>query len=373
MTTTSAFTPEDAHHMARAIRLAERGLFTTDPNPRVGCVIVKDGLVVGEGWHKKAGGPHAEIEALHMAGEAARGGTAYVSLEPCSHHGRTPPCADALIRAGLARVVAAMQDPKPRVSGNGLKRLAEAGITTGCGLLKSAAEALNPGFCKRMRTGRPWIRSKLAMSLDGRTAMASGESKWITGPDARRDVHRLRARSSVIVTGIETVLADDPELTARLGGDAGEILQPARVVLDSRLRLPATAKLAHSPGRTLALVGAGFSPRPDLPESVEIAGLPVGKEGRLDLAAVVDCLGQAQFNEVMIEAGPTLNGALLRAGLVDEWIIYMAPVVLGNGGRGLFHLPELARMADRFELELREVRQVGRDARMTFRSTHSSD
>lgn len=361
-------TPEDARHMARAIRLAERGLFTTDPNPRVGCVIVKEGRVVGEGWHRKAGGPHAEVEALRMAGEAARGGTAYVSLEPCSHHGRTPPCADALIRAGLARVVAAMQDPNPKVSGNGLRRLAEAGITVGCGLLESAAEALNPGFCKRMRTGRPWVRSKLAMSLDGRTAMASGESKWITGPDARRDVHRLRARSSVVVTGIETVLADDPELTARLGGDAGDILQPARVVLDSKGRLPATAKLAHRPGRTIALVGTGFGPRPDWPESVEIGETPLGADGRLDLAAVVDWLGQAQFNEAMIEAGPTLNGALLRAGLVDEWIVYMAPVVLGDGGRGLFHLPELARMADRFELELREVRRVGRDIRMTFRS-----
>jgi diaminohydroxyphosphoribosylaminopyrimidine deaminase/5-amino-6-(5-phosphoribosylamino)uracil reductase len=362
--------------MARAIRLAELGLYTTDPNPRVGCVIVKDGRVVGEGWHRKAGGPHAEVEALRMAGDAARGGTAYVSLEPCSHHGRTPPCADALVRAGLARVVAAMQDPNPKVSGNGLKRLAEAGIAVGCGLLESAAEALNPGFCQRMRTGRPWVRSKLAMSLDGRTAMASGESKWITGPDARRDVHRLRARSSAIVTGIDTVLADDPELTARLGEDAGEILQPARVVLDSKGRLPATAKLAHSPGRTIALVGAGpstslrtgFSPRPDWPESVETAALPLGAEGRLDLAAVADWLGRAQFNEVMIEAGPTLNGALLRAGWVDEWIVYMAPVVLGDGGRGLFHLPELARMADRFELELREVRQVGRDIRMAFRN-----
>lgn len=366
MTTPAPFTPEDAAHMARALRLAERGLRTTDPNPRVGCVIVRDGRIVGEGWHQKAGGPHAEVEALRAAGEAARGATAYVSLEPCSHHGRTPPCADALIRAGVARVIAAMEDPNPRVAGAGLKRLAEAGIEAGCGLLESAAEALNLGFCQRMRSGRPWVRSKLAMSLDGRTAMASGESQWITGPDARRDVHRLRARSSAIVTGIETVLADDPALTARLDEDGGEIVQPVRVVLDSRLRLPDTARLATGPGRTVALVGAAFRPRPDWSGNVEIVGLPSEPDGRLNLAAVIDWLGRAEFNEVLIEAGPTLNGALLRESLVDEWIVYMAPVVLGDGGRGLFHLPELTRMADRYELALKEVRQVGRDVRMTF-------
>jgi diaminohydroxyphosphoribosylaminopyrimidine deaminase/5-amino-6-(5-phosphoribosylamino)uracil reductase len=361
----SQFTPDDAAHMARAIRLAEHGLYTTDPNPRVGCVIVKDGRIVGEGWHRKAGGPHAEIEALQAAGEAARGATAYVSLEPCSHHGKTPPCADALIRAGVARVIAAIRDPNPRVAGAGLRRLAEAGIATDCGLLEGAAEALNPGFCKRMRTGRPWVRSKLAMSLDGRTAMASGESKWITGPDARRDVHCLRARSSAIVTGIETVLADDPELTARLGEEAGDIVQPVRVVLDSRLRLPTTSRLATGLGRTVVLTTAAPTPG-RVPAGLETHVLPAGADGRLDLAAVVDWLGRAEFNEVLIEAGPTLNGALLREGLVDEWIVYMAPVVLGDGGRGLFHLPELTRMTDRYELALKEVRQVGRDVRMTF-------
>jgi diaminohydroxyphosphoribosylaminopyrimidine deaminase/5-amino-6-(5-phosphoribosylamino)uracil reductase len=365
MTPPAPFTPEDAAHMARALRLAEQGLYTTDPNPRVGCIIVKDGQVVGEGWHRKAGGPHAEVFALQAAGEQARGATAYVCLEPCSHHGRTPPCADALIQAGIARVVAAMQDPNPRVAGNGLKRLAEAGVETACGLLETDAEALNPGFCKRMRTGRPWVRSKLAMSLDGRTAMASGESKWITGPDARRDVHRLRARSSAIVTGIDTVLADDPELTARLGEDAGEIIQPVRVVLDSTLRLPATAKLATDGGRTVVLTAVDPASRPEV-STMEIRRLPAGADGRLDLLAIIDWLGRTDCNEVLIEAGPTLNGALLRAGLADEWTVYLAPVVLGDGGRGLFHLPELERIADRYELALRDVRKVGRDVRMTF-------
>jgi diaminohydroxyphosphoribosylaminopyrimidine deaminase/5-amino-6-(5-phosphoribosylamino)uracil reductase len=364
------FTPEDAAHMARALRLAERGLYTTDPNPRVGCVIVRDGRIVGEGWHRRAGGPHAEIEALREAGEAAQGATAYVSLEPCSHHGKTPPCADALIRAGVVRVVAAMRDPNPRVAGAGLQRLAEAGIETGCGLLEGAAAALNPGFCQRMQSGRPWVRSKLAMSLDGRTAMASGESKWITGLEARRDVHRLRARSSAIVTGIETVLADDPELNARLGEDAGDIVQPVRVVLDSRLRLPATVRLAAGPGRTVVLTAADTASC-SVPAGLEVHTLPASADGRPDLAAVVDWLGRAEFNEVLVESGPTLNGALLRAGLVDEWIVYMAPVVLGDGGRGLFHLPELTRMADRYELALKEVRQVGRDIRMTFGKTLS--
>lgn len=360
------FTAADAAHMARAIHLAERGLYTTDPNPRVGCVIVRDGQVVGEGWHRKAGGPHAEVEALNVAGELAQGATAYVSLEPCSHHGRTPPCADALIRAGLVRVIAAMRDPNPRVAGNGLKRLREAGLATQCGLLEAAAEAQNPGFCRRMRTGRPWVRSKLAMSLDGRTAMASGESRWITGPEARRDVHRLRARSSAILTGIGTVLADDPELTARLGEDAGEILQPARVVLDSRLRLPAGARLT-SGGRTILLTAFGSDVQPRFSGNVEIVPLPIGPDGRPDLTAAIDWLGRAEFNEILVEAGPLLNGALLRAGLVDEWIVYLAPVVLGDQARGLFHLPELQRMADRFELTLKDIRQVGRDLRMRFR------
>ena len=354
----------DAGFMARAIRLAAKGLYSTDPNPRVGCVIVREGLIVGEGWHERAGGPHAEVGALRQAGAAARGATAYVSLEPCSHHGRTPPCSGALIEAGIGRVFAAMQDPNPKVAGSGLRQIEDAGIPTFCGLLESAAEALNPGFCKRMRTGRPLIRSKLAMSLDGRTAMASGESKWITGPDARRDVHRLRARSSAIVTGIGTLLADNPTLTARLENPSGEILQPARIVLDSQLRMPAGFNLVQTPGATLLTTLP--KPRWRALSGVTLHELPGDGRNRLNLTAVVDWLGQQQFNEVLFEAGPTLNGALLEANLVDEWIVYMAPVVLGDSGRGLFHLPALDRMADRYALKLAEIRQVGQDIRMTL-------
>lgn len=354
----------DADFMARALHLAENALYTTDPNPRVGCVLVKNNVIIGEGWHRKAGGPHAEIEALRMAGPAACGATAYVTLEPCSHHGRTPPCSTALIEAGIRRVFAAMQDPNPRVAGSGLRQLEAAGIPTHCGLLASAAEALNPGFCQRMRTGRPFIRSKLAMSLDGRTAMASGESQWITGIHARRDVHRLRARSSAIVTGIGTVLADNPTLTARLDAPAGDVLQPVRIVLDPRLRMPDGLHLAQAPGSILLTT---------LPEShwkplsgIRHHELPDDGQGRLNLTAVVDWLGKQHFNEVLFEAGPILNGALLQENLVDEWIIYMAPIVMGDRGRGLFHLPALERMADRHSLRLVDIRHVGQDMRMTL-------
>jgi diaminohydroxyphosphoribosylaminopyrimidine deaminase/5-amino-6-(5-phosphoribosylamino)uracil reductase len=369
MNPNTPFSREDAEFMAHAIRLAERGLYTTDPNPRVGCVIAKDGRMVGAGWHRKAGGPHAEVEALRAAGGEARGATAYVSLEPCCHYGKTPPCTEALLDAGIRRVVAAMRDPNPQVAGKGLSRLAEAGLETACGLLENSAAALNPGFCKRMKTGRPWVRSKLAMSLDGRTAMASGESRWITGEDARRDVHRLRARSSAILTGIETVIRDDPALTARLDFPE-DVLQPVRVILDSRLRIPPAARVCSGPGHALVLTTLGdtgwIRARPGAPE---VETLPAGADGRLDLAAVFARLGQRGFNEIMVEAGPVLNGALLRANLVDEWIVYLAPVVMGDQARGLFHLPDLQRMADRFEMSLADVRQVGRDVRLTFRSS----
>ena len=360
--------PNDAHFMAQAIRLAERGLNTTSPNPRVGCVLVREGVVVGEGWHERAGGPHAEVVALTHAGEKAQGATAYVSLEPCSHHGRTPPCADALINAGVVRVVAAMTDPNPLVSGKGLARLAAAGIETSVGLLEAEAKRLNPGFCKRMVTGRPWVFSKLAMSLDGRTAMASGESRWITGPEARQDVHRLRARSCAILTGIGTVLADDPFMTARLAAQYSVERQPARVVVDSRFRLPPTAKLLTQPGRTLLLGLDAEATKAELlrEAGAEIHFLPAGLDGRVDLNAVMELLGQLHFNEVMVEAGATLNGELLRDGLVDEYIVYLAPCVLGDGGRGLFHLPGLERMADRVELAIKDVRGVGKDIRITL-------
>lgn len=350
--------------MARALQLAARGLYTTDPNPRVGCVLVRDGQVVGEGWHRRAGGPHAEVEALRDAGEAARGATAYVSLEPCSHHGRTPPCADTLIEAGVARVVAAVQDPNPTVAGKGLTRLREAGLDVACGLLEDAAEEINRGFVRRMRSGRPWVTAKLAMSLDGRTALVSGESKWITSDAARRDVHRLRARCSAILTGVDTVLADDPALTARLEGE--DILQPLRVVLDSRLRTPPGAQLAHQDGDTLILTICDDAMRRKALEAagLQVARLPDDGAGRVCLSAVLDELGRCEVNELMVEAGPILNGALLQAGLVDEWLIYMAPCVLGDTARGLFAFPPLAGMVERFRLEWRDVRRVGDDLRL---------
>jgi diaminohydroxyphosphoribosylaminopyrimidine deaminase/5-amino-6-(5-phosphoribosylamino)uracil reductase len=366
MANTREFTPEDAGYMARALRLAERGIGTTDPNPRVGCVIVREGRIVGEGWHRRAGGPHAEIEALEVAGAAARGATAYVTLEPCCHFGKTPPCTEALMTAGVVRVIAAMPDPNPRVAGNGLRVLAEAGIKTGCGLMETEAEALNPGFCKRMRGGRPYVVSKLAMSLDGRTAMASGESQWITGAEARRDVHRLRARSSAILTGIGTVLADDPALTARLDGADSEARQPIRIVVDSGLRMPLSAKMATQPGRTIVVGVETAAAHALRAAGLEVHPLPAGRDGRVDLEALVDWLGELEFNEVMVEAGAFLNGALLRAGLVDEWVVYLAPCILGDEGRGPFHLPGLVRMDDRFDLTLVDVRRVGRDLRLRF-------
>jgi diaminohydroxyphosphoribosylaminopyrimidine deaminase/5-amino-6-(5-phosphoribosylamino)uracil reductase len=358
------FSTEDARYMARALELARKGLWSTDPNPRVGCVIVNQGEIVGEGWHQIAGEAHAEVHALAAAGEKARGGTAYVTLEPCNHQGRTPPCAEALVRHGLARVVAAMEDPNPLVAGKGLKRLQDAGITTQSGLLAQDAENLNPGFIQRMRTGKPWIRSKIGMSLDGRTAMASGESQWITGPQARQDVHRLRARSSAIVTGSGTVLADNPAMTARVTEAHQTLKQPVRILLDSMLRCPRDARFFEASGsyRVLTLQ------EPNQDQLASTHRLPASPRGGIDLKAVSEWLGQEGFNEVLFECGPTLNGALLAAGVVDEWIIYMAPRVLGDHGRGLFHLPGLERLADAPHLKLTQCRQVGQDIRLTIRS-----
>lgn len=356
--------------MAHALRLAEKGMYTTDPNPRVGSVVVQGNEVVGAGWHQRAGGPHAEIAALRDARGRAAGATVYVTLEPCSHHGRTPPCADALIEAGVHRVVAAMQDPNPRVAGQGLERLRRAGIEVSCGLLAREAERLNQGFVKRMRSGLPFVRSKLAMSLDGRTALASGDSKWITGDAARRDVHRLRARSSVIVTGIGTLRADDPFLTAR-PNDATELEQPARVILDSRLQSPPNARVFQQPGRTLVLTTAS-DPRARqalLDVGAEVLEVEPDGAGRPDVAAVVRLLGRLEFNEVLFEAGAALNGALLSAGVVDEWVVYLAPCVLGDEARGLFRLPGLAGMADRPELAIVDARRVGSDMRLILRSS----
>lgn len=352
-----SFTALDHAMMGRALQLAERGLWTTTPNPRVGCVIAKAGKVVGEGWHERAGEPHAEVYALRAAGERARGATAYVSLEPCSHHGRTPPCAEALIAAGVARVVAAMPDPNPRVAGRGLAMLEAAGIHTASGLLAAEAEALNIGFVSRMRRGRPWVRLKMAASLDGKTALLNGASQWITGPAARNDGHRWRARACAVLTGSGTVLADDPGLTVRA---VETERQPLRVVVDSRLQTPANAKVLAG-GALLASVSA------DLPQAsalraagAEILVLP-GADGRVDLAALLEKLAERGCNEIHVEAGAGLNGALLRAGLVDELIAYLAPCLLGDQAQGVCQWPALTTLSEQKKLDLIDVRKIGAD------------
>lgn len=358
----SSFSSKDHEFMARAIRLAKRGLYTTDPNPRVGCVIVKDGAIIGEGWHEKAGEAHAEINALKAAGENARGATAYVTLEPCCHHGKTPPCTDALIKAGISRVVAAMQDPHDKVAGQGLELLKAAGIETQAGLMQAQAEALNPGFIKRMHTGKPFVRVKLAMSMDGRTAMASGESKWITSDAARADVQHWRARSSVIMTGVGTVLADDPSMTARVNE---EELPTTRVVIDSNLSMPQSAKMLSLPGNTIIMTTCDDD---DAIESLQNAGAEIievpAHNGSVDLAAVLDELGKEGFNEVMLETGATLSGAMLQAGFIDEMIIYMAPTLMGSDARPLFRLPGIDSMDRKIELDIGDVRSFGKDIRI---------
>lgn len=360
------FTAEDHRHMTRALRLAEHGLCTATPNPRVGCVLVRDGRVVGEGWHERAGEPHAEVHALRVAGEAARGATAYVTLEPCSHHGRTPPCANALIDAGVARVVVAMRDPNPLVAGRGIELLTLAGIRVDVGLMEAAARELNIGFVSRMTRGRPWVRLKTASSLDGKTALLNGESKWITGEAARQDVQHWRARSCAILTGVGTVLADDPQMSLRL---ADATRQPLRVVVDSQLRTPVSAKILQG-GEVLLVcqdadVAAGRLEHL-LQAGVTVLELP-GPEGRPDLGLLLEALAQRGVNELHVEAGATLNGALLQAGLVDEWLAYQAPMVLGHAARGLFDLPELTDMAGCQAFALCDHAWLGTDLRLRLR------
>lgn len=360
----------DRAHMDRALALARRGLYTADPNPRVGCVIAHGEAVVGEGWHVRAGQPHAEINALRDAGARARGATAFVSQEPCCHVGRTGPCTEALIEAGLARVVAAMIDPNPRVAGRGLERLAAAGIETRSGVREEEAQALNPGFTMRMRHGRPWVRVKMAMSLDGRTALASGESRWITGREARHDVHRLRARSAAMLTGIGTVLADDPALTPRLHdfGETCEVDAPLKVVLDSALRTPPGAQLLSPPGRCLVVHREAHPSRAAALEraGAELLRLP-GARGGIDLPGLLAGLGEREINELTVECGPTLAGALMAAKRVDELVVYVAPLLLGDTARGLFTLPAVTRMSERVPLEVAAVEPVGRDWRVVAR------
>ncbi len=358
---------DDIRHMARALQLARLGRYTTSPNPRVGCVLVRDGQVIGEGYHLKAGEPHAEVNALRQAGDA-RGATAYVTLEPCAHFGRTPPCAQGLIDAGVARVVAGMRDPNPLVAGKGVAMLEAAGIHTLSGVLEAEARALNPGFIKRMETGLPYVRVKLAASLDGRTAMASGESQWITGPEARRDVQTLRARSCAIVTGIGTVLADDCALNVRyaeadLPAQATALnRQPLRVVVDSALRTPPTAKIL-APTAPVLLATAGSVGT--FGEHVEVLALS-DAAGRVDLRALLETLAARQCNEVLVEAGPALAGAFVAAGLVDEIVLYQATTLLGSDARPLLAL-SLQRMSEQHRLACVDVRQVGADLRMTLR------
>ena len=371
--------------MAQALRLAEQGLTSTSPNPRVGCVLVKDEKVIGSGWHQRAGEHHAEVYALREAGESVRGATAYVTLEPCAHQGKTPPCADALIASGVARVVVAIEDANPLVAGKGITKLSAAGIQVECGLMEAAARELNVGFFARMTRGTPWLRSKIAMSLDGRTALANGVSQWITGDAARQDVQHWRARSCAVLTGINTILADDAQLNVR---DLGEVnnppsppyqggvstpplirggregfRQPLRVVLDSQLRMPLTAKIL-SGGVLIYTAKQDDSKRTALEKNgATVVTLP-NQNGQVDLPAMLSDLAQRGINEVLVEAGSILNGALLRARLVDELVLYLAPQLLGDMARGMANLGELTQLDQRVELQWQDVRQVGNDLRI---------
>lgn len=358
------FSADDFQFMARALRLAERGLYTTTPNPRVGCVLVKDGRIVGEGWHERAGGPHAEVVALTAAGTNAVGATAYVSLEPCRHHGRTPPCADALIGARVARVVAAMHDPNPQVAGSGLRKLREAGIQVDAGILETEARELNIGFVSRMSRGRPWMRVKIAASLDGKTALKNKVSQWITGADARRDGHHWRARSCAVMTGIGTLADDDPRLTVR---DVETPRQPLRIVVDSRLRITPEAKILEGGGVLVATATRDEDKNRALArKGAEVVVLP-NAEHKVDLLELAKYLAGRGINEVLVEAGLNLNSALLRAGVVDELLIYLASHMLGDVARGMFDLGELTEMNKRLQLNIQETRMIGPDLRILAR------
>ncbi len=358
------FSPTDQSFMFRALELAERGLYTTTPNPRVGCVLVRDGVVVGEGFHERAGEPHAEVNALKVAGSRAQGATAYVSLEPCAHHGRTPPCVDALIEAGVKKVIAAMQDPNPKVSGAGLAKLDAAGIEVSSGLLAMQARALNEGFIFRMTRGRPFVRTKIAASLDGRTALKNGMSQWITGPAARRDGHHFRARSCAIMVGIGTLKDDDPRLTVR---DVQTSRQPIRIVVDSKLRVPLGARIFD--GGPILIATA--TDDQDKTRALQDKGADVlmipNAQGKVDLDALVRALAEREINEILVESGNRLHGALLKADLVDELLIYLAPHLLGDMSRGMFTLGELTALDQRVDLEIRDVRRIGDDWRFVAR------
>ena len=371
------FSQHDTEAMAKAVQLAQRGLCTTSPNPRVGCVLSKNGQVIADGWHQQAGDKHAEIEALTQAGEYAQGATAYVTLEPCSHHGKTPPCADALIEAGVTRVVAAMVDPNPKVAGSGLKKLHDAGIDVAWGLLEEESKALNLGFIKRMLNQQPLVRLKMASSLDGRTAMASGESKWITGPAARADVQRWRAQSCAIIMGVDSVLKDDPSMTVRQADWLGEqpelwktqaIRQPLRVVLDSQLRIPLQAKLLQQPGSTLiATTQHGIDTQAGKLKQLKKQGHEIiisPDTQHIHLPDLLHKLADRDINEALVETGPTLAGAFIQANLVDEMIFYIAPKLMGHAAKPLLQLPGLDHMSDCLQFKFKDIRQVGEDLRI---------
>lgn len=368
----TTFTPVDSAHMARALQLAARGLYSAHPNPMVGCVVVAGDEVVGEGWHERAGEEHAEINALREAGAAATGATVYVTLEPCAHHGKTPPCAEALVEAGVARVIAAMEDPYSEVAGRGLEHLRNAGIETAVGLMESAAAALNEGFISRVKHGHPFVRLKVATSIDGATAMASGESQWITGPAARHDVQKLRARSGAVITGIGTVLADDPSLNVRDERIDTHGVQPLRVVLDTRLRMPLAATMLTLPGKTLVCCIEGNDS-----SELEAAGAEVVEVGtyvqesfdgeRVNVFEVLAVLAERGVNDVLVEAGPRLAGYLVEKDLVDELVIYQAPHIMGSNTREMFTTPAWQVLGDRKSLDIVDVRRVGSDMKITAR------
>ncbi|UHQ22602.1 bifunctional diaminohydroxyphosphoribosylaminopyrimidine deaminase/5-amino-6-(5-phosphoribosylamino)uracil reductase RibD [Lysobacter sp. 5GHs7-4] len=360
---TTEFSTTDHAHMARALRLAELGAYTTKPNPMVGCVIAHGDEAVGEGWHQRAGEPHAEVHALNAAGERARGATAYVTLEPCAHTGRTGPCSQALIAAGVTRVVAAMRDPFPQVDGAGFAQLQAAGVAVSSGLMEAQARTLNRGFLSRIERGRPWLRVKLATSIDGRSALASGESKWISGEASRLDVQRWRARAGAIVTGAGTVLADDPSLTVRLGDDTA-FVAPLRVVLDPGLATVARGRVREGDAPTLYLHAPDAKPPREL--SAQHAAVAV-REGRFDLPAVLKLLADRGVNEIQLEAGATLAGAFLAEGLVDEVLLYVAPVLLGANARPLFDGLQIEAMTQKLRLNIVESRRIGDDVRLLLR------
>lgn len=365
----STFTAFDHEMMGRALNLAQKGVYTTSPNPRVGCVITQNNTIVGEGFHQKAGEPHAEVHALRQAGDKAKGATAYVTLEPCSHYGRTPPCAEALIKAGVKRVVSAMQDPFDQVAGRGLSMLRDAGIEVSVGLLEPQAQALNRGFVTRVKQERPFVIGKMAASLDGKTALSNGVSQWITGPSARQDVQRFRAQSCAILSGAGTVLADDPSLNVRhaeLGSIQSvlpeeQVRQPIRIIIDGQNRLHSELKLFHLPGESWVI---NLAPNAQLPSSVKQWQAP-SVEGKVDLNALMHHLAKQQINNLWVEAGHQLFGALMQYQLIDELIYYIAPKLMGNPAQGVLEAPQWQKMDDIYQLVWIDHRMVGSDLRLT--------